>query len=245
MDRGVSEIVSFILTFAVITMMIGILYTGGFVTLDRLQTGNQIQNAEGVFLAMDDSFDELQEGQAPKRAGALDLDVGASLTVVNDSRINVSVNGPGYDRSFLTRSLQYRLDDRIVTYETGAVLRTNDGRSVLIGGSPDIFCSPDSNSSVISIVTLSASDGASVASGTATVTGYQRSTTLLYPADRSSPTAVDNVTINVTSPRETAWNRYFEESTGWSDDDGDGTYVCEAADRVYLRHTVVEVDIVA
>lgn len=242
-DRGASEIVSFIITFSIITTMIGLLYTAGSVSLTEIQTGDQIQNAESVFLAMDDSFGELQEGQAPKRAGSVDLDVGASLSVIDESEIDVTVNGAGFSRTLQTRSLEYRLEDRTIAYETGAIFRTNDGDSAIIGRPSGIFCSPASNGSIVSIVTLVAPNGSSVAAGTATVTGIQRSTTLLFPADRTGATAVENVTINVTSPRESAWNRYLERSGGWTDEDNDGTFVCKSADEVFIRQTVIEVQI--
>lgn len=247
-DRGVSEVVSFVLTFAVITSMIGLLYSGGFVSLERLQTGNQMQNAEGVFFAMSDSFEELQEGQAPKRAGALDLDVGASITISNGSAIEVAVNdqsGPVFTERLVTRSMDYRLDDRAVTYETGAVFRTNDGGSVLVGEPSGLICSPSTDSAVVSVVTLIDPNDVSVASGTVTVTGIQRSTTLLYPTDRNTPGTIDNATVDVTSPREAAWHGHLEDSTAWTDPDGDGTFVCPDVDQVFVRHTVVEVRVTA
>ena len=242
-DRGVSEVISFVLTFSMITMMIGLLYSGGTVTMQQLQTGNQIQNAEGVFFVVADSFNELQEGQAPRRAGSLDLDVGASLAIENRSSVNVTVNGPGYTRTIPTRSLVYRLDDRKVTYETGAVFRTNDDDSVLIGEPSGIFCSPESNSSVVSVVTLVQGGSGSVASGTVTITGIQQSNRLIYPNERQPGAAVENVTINVTSTpaRDEVWEEYLRESDGWVDDDGDGTFACESADHVFVRHTVIKV----
>lgn len=241
-DRAVSEVVSFMLAFAMITMMIGILYAGGSVAMAELETGNQIRNAQSVFIAMDDSFGELQEGQAPKRAGAIDLDVGASLAVRNRSSIQVTVNGPGFSRSIPTRSLVYTLEERSIAYESGAVFRTNDGDDAMIGTPPELICSPSSNGSIVSIVTI-VSPGGGVAAGTATVTGIQRSTQLLYPTDRAPGTVVTNVTVNVTSPRAAAWHRHLDEAPGWTDGDGDGTYACESAESVFVRQTVVEVQL--
>ena len=243
-DRGVSEVVSFILTFSIITMMIGLLYTAGFVSMERLQTGNQMQNAEGVFFAMADSFGELQEGQAPRRAGALDLDVGASLSVNNETRVDVTVYNASdrvFTRSIAVRSLDYRLDERAVSYETGAILRTDGDSSAMVREPSGIFCSPSTNSAVVSLVTLTDPDGASVASGTATVSGRQRSTTLLFPAERNASGSLENVTLEVTSPHRGAWDDALGDATGWEDPDGDGTYACEGVDQVFVRHTIVEV----
>ena len=244
-DRGVSEVVSFILTFSMITMMVGVLYTAGFVSLQQLQTGNQMQNAEGVFFAMADSFGELEEGQAPKRAGALDLDVGASVSVGNDSSIDVRVNnstGTVFDESLPLRSMHYRLDQRAVTYEAGAVFRANKGNSAMVREPGGLFCSNETDSAVVSVVTLVDPEGSSVAAGTVTVTGIQRSTQLLFPTDRNASTSVRNVTIDVASTHETAWDRYFESTDDWVAD-GSGSFVCEDVDRVYVRHSVIEVQV--
>lgn len=239
-QRGVSEVVAFILTFSIITTMVGVLYTTGFASLDELQTGTQMRNAEGVFLAMSDSFGELQEGQAPKRAGALDLDVGATLTIRNRSSLDVAVNGAGFSETLVLGSLEYSLDRRSVIYETGAVFRTDQGQSAMIGDPPELFCSKEQRVAVISVVSIRAPGTASVASGTATVTGIQQSSTLLYPGDRT-PSTIDNVTVNVSSPTEEAWNRHFADAPGWTDSDGDGTYTCKGVDQAFVRHTVVNV----
>ena len=243
-DRGVSEVVSFILTFSIITMMVGLLYTAGFVSMERLQTGNQMQTAEGVFFAMADSFGELQEGQAPRRAGALDLDVGASLSVNDGSQFSVAVNNATdtmFTRTIVTRSLDYRLDERVVSYETGAVFRANGDDSAIVRDPAGMFCSPSTNSAMVSLVTIVDPEGASIASGTATVSGRQRSTTLLFPDSRNGTTSTENVTVNVTSPYADAWNEYLTDETEWEDPDGDGTFACEGVDQVFVRHTVIEV----
>lgn len=243
-NRGVSEVVSFILTFSIITLMIGLLYSAGFVSMEQLQTGNQMQNAEGVFFAMADNFAELQEGQAPRRAGALDLDVAASISVNNDSQVDVTVHnatGPVFSRSITSRSMDYRLDERMVTYETGAVFRSNKDNSAMVREPPGIFCSPSSSAAMLSLVTLVDPAGASVASGTVTVSGRQRSATLLFPADRNASGSIENVTIDVSSPHESAWNDHLSGDSGWEDPDGDGTFACEDVDQVFVRHTVIEV----
>lgn len=243
-DRGASEVVSFILTFSIITMMIGLLYTAGFVSMEQLQTGNQMQNAEGVFFAMGDSFDELQEGQAPKRAGALDLDVGASVSVSNSSLIAVEVNNATdtvSSYSLVTRSLDYRMDQRMVSYETGAVFRANDGNSAMVREPGGLFCSNETDAAVVSVVTLVESESVSVASGTVTVSGFQRSSTLLYPTDREAEGAISNVTVNVSSRHSLAWSRYLAETTGWENPDNDDTFVCEDVDQVFVRQSVIEV----
>lgn len=246
-DRGVTDLVAFVLSFSIIMISIGLLYAGGFGALNDLQDEEQTENAEQVFLAVSDSFSELQEGQAPKRAGALDLDVGATISVVNRSSINVTVNGAGFAEEFRTRSLEYTLEGTTVAYENGAVFRADGGKSVMIGEPPELYCSNETSVAVVSVVTLTAPKDPSLAAGTATITGIQRSTTLEFPDNRTGAavSSVENVSVNVTSSHEGAWNGHFDDaSNDWVNPDNDDTFTCEGVDRAFVRHTVIEVRIV-
>lgn len=225
---------------------VGLLYTAGFSSLDTLQEKEQLENAERVFTAVADSFDELQENQAPKRAGSLDLDIGATLLVTNESQLNVTVNGPDWETSIRIRSLAYQVDDTSIAYESGAVFRTDKGNTAMLV-QPDVQCASSTRTAIISVVRLTNPQDRGVGSGTATITGLQRSSTLLFPNQRTGApiTGIENVTINVSSPREDGWNRYFGDSdTDWTDSNGDGIYACENVDRVFVRETVIEVRLV-
>lgn len=246
-DRGVTDLVAFVLSFSIIMISIGLLYTGGFSALNDLQDEEQTENAEQVFLAVADSFSELQEGQAPKRAGALDLDVGATISVLNGSTIDVTVGGAGYSEEFRTGSMEYTLEQTTVAFENGAVFRTDGGSSVMIGEPPELYCSNETGVAVVSIVTLTAPDDPSLAAGTVTITGIQRSTTLAFPDSRTGTavSGVENVSVNVSSPYEGAWNGHFDDAgNDWVNPDGDATYTCEDIDRAFVRHTIIEVRIV-
>lgn len=245
-DRGVSEMVAFVLSFSMIIVSVGILYTGGFGVLNDLQEVQQTENAEQVFLAVSSSFTELEQGQAPKRAGALDLDVGATITVVNQSTINISVQPAGFGNEYVTRSIEYTLGKRTVAYENGAVFREDPGGNVMLGEPPEFYCSNETNVAVVSITTIQAPNDISLAAGTVTLTGIRRSNTLEFPTNRTGPgTNVDNLTVNVSSPHEEAWQRYFEdESNDWVNPNGDDSYTCTGIDRAFVRHTVIEVRIV-
>lgn len=246
-ERGVSELVAFVLSFSMIIVSVGILYTGGFSVLNDIQDAEQTENAEQVFLAVSDSFSELQQGQAPKRAGALDLDVGATITVVNQSSINVTVPGTGFAEEYKTRSIEYTLGKRTVAYENGAVFRADQGGSVMLGEPPEFYCSNRTNVGVVSITTLQTKRGVSLSAGTVTLTGIKRANTLVFPDNRTGPsvTNVNNVSVNLSSRYEPAWNRHFDDETNdWVNPDGDDTFTCEGIDRAFVRHTVIEVRIV-
>lgn len=242
-ERGVSEMVGFVLSFSMILLMVGILFTSGFSTLNDYQSRQQTENAEQVFLAVADGFGELQEGQAPKRAGSLDLDVGASLTIRDTADITVAVHGPGFQETYDTRSLEYRYQGTTIAYENGAVLRGQEAGSVMVGTPPDIHCSNDTNVAYVSVVELVSVSNTSVGGGTVTITGVKQSTELRYPQSRTAP-SIDNVTVEVDSRYVEAWNQRFGSSdTNWVETDP-GIFACESVTRAYVRHTIVEVRIV-
>ncbi len=243
-----SEVVAFVLSFSVIIVSVGIVYTAGIGSLTDLQAKEQTANAEQVFLAVGDSFGELQEGQAPKRAGSLDLDIGATIGVINQSEMNVTVGGASFTRTIRTRSLRYEIDETIVAYENGGVFRSDHGHSAMLGPPPEMYCSNSTDSAIVSIVRLRSEHQPSAAAGTVTIIGIQESTELLFPDSRTGPpvSGVENVSVNVSSPHEEAWKQHFENNrTDWVDPDDDDTYTCQGVGNVFIRKTVIEVRIVS
>lgn len=244
-NRGISEVVGFILSFSVIILAVGLLSTAGLGSLHDLQNNQETDNARGVLLAMSEGFSELQEGQAPLRAGVIDLQGNAHLAIANTSNVTIAVNGPGYSETFPMRSFEYRSGRTTLSYENGGVFRSDGEASVMIAEPPELYCSNASSVAVVPVITIEAPTSPSVSGGTVTVTGIHRSTTLLYPDDRT-PSSINNVTISVDSPNGDAWNDYFSAvDTDWVDPDGDQTFACENVDRAFVRQTVIEIRIVA
>lgn len=243
-----SEVIAFVLSFSMILISVGVLYTAGIGALMDLQASEQTRNAEQVFLAVGDSFGELQEGQAPKRAGSLDLDIGATVGVHNQSEMNVSVDNGDYQELFYTRSLTYSIDETQVAYENGGIFRKDHESSAMLGAPPELYCSNNSEVAVVSMVQLQSENQPSVAAGTVTIIGVKDSTQLLFPDARtgSAVEGTHTVSINVTSPYEDAWNQHFESNdTDWVPVAGEESVECRNVESVFIRETIIEVRIVA
>lgn len=240
-DRGVSEIVGFVLSFSIIIVSVGLLMTAGFGSLNDLQGNQQTNNAEQVFLAMSDGLADLEEGHAPARTGLIELQGEAFLKLTNESEINVTVNGPDFNQTISTNSLEYQFQGSTIAYESGAVFRERNNNSAMVSGSPELYCSNSSNVAVISLVELTAPTQPSISGGTVSIAATKRSTTLLYPETRTGA-AIDNVTVDVDSPYASAWNRHFsDEDTDWVDKSATGEASCEGVNRVFVRHSVIEI----
>lgn len=238
-DRAVSEVVGFVISFALVVTLVGATYVGGFSSLQSFAEEEQIDNAERAMRAFAASVEDVERGDAPGRAGELRLQ-GGQLTVEESARLNVTVATPNGSYSSLSSvgSLAYSRDDATVRLESGAVFRNRRGASVLVR-EPSFVCSDDV--AVVSLVRVRpANNRTSVAGdGAATVVVRLRDRRLLYPG--AGTNATDATRVNVTLNRTAeagGWERYFEDDPGWAGDDRE--YACDAS-RVFVRETVVAV----
>lgn len=246
-DRAVSDLVGFIGTFAVIVTAVAIISTVGVGSLQEFQLNEQHNNAVRNMEAVADDLGRLQHGSATRRSTGIDLSVGR-LRWIDDTSIRIETDtnaayavDPG--------SLRLELADTFVSYESGAVFRSDRATNGVMKRSPAFVCR-DGRRAVVSVVELDGPDQRQVGSGTVRVTSVEERTDLLYPVNRSGansstdPTRVD-VTIK-NSPHTGSWRTYFErEDNGWRAVDAD-TGRCVVGDDggVYVRRTVVNVSFV-
>ena len=254
-DRGVSDMIAFVIVFSLIITSVGITYTFGYSTLSDYQEDEQKRNAERAFVALSNNVGEIESGQIEARAGELRL-AGGRLSVEDDTQITVSSpswslsNGTEARLSNQTaRSFVYEFEGTKVEYENGAVFRQDgDGRHIMLA-EPEYRCG-DSYASV-SIVQFLPNDGALSSDGTVQVLAEQENAVLLYPANRTgtNDATVDHVTVTVQSDKAEAWEEYFDD-TGWTVVDGSGqerTFKCEPDGGsnqidVYVRKTRISID---
>ncbi|MFC6942141.1 hypothetical protein ACFQE8_19545 [Salinirubellus sp. GCM10025818] len=238
-DRGASEILGFVLLFALIVGSTGLVFTAGFDALEGVQTDRQNENAESAFLRIATKFQQIGDDGAPLRAGDLSVSP-AGLSTGGDVELTVTVHLPSGDesRTFQVGALSYTLDDTAVAYEANAVFRS-DGDGVAVLSAPPWKCRAERT--VISFTAMESTGPTSVASDSVTVVGEHEDTSLWFPFDRTGAGSADDATgvsVAVDSPNSVGWNRYFEDAPGWADPEDDGTYRC-ATDRVYVRQVNV------
>lgn len=246
-DRAVSEILGFIISFSIIMLAVGVTYAGGFAAVTDMQSTERIENAERAMVALAETFEDVERGNGPARAGEIRLD-GGELSIGESSNLSVTIdNGSTMDFGD-SGSLAYTVGDTTIRYEHGAVLRSDDG-AARIEAAPEMTCKDEF--AVVSLVNIEASEDISGTSSSGSVLVSVSKTSLsdselLYPhwenENKTGP-AADNVTVSIgTSPYPDAWGDWFNSSDGWQSQGG-GEFVCDT-EEVFVRRTTVDVELI-
>lgn len=218
-ERGVSEVLGFVLTFSLITMTIAVVFTAGFSGLQDAQRAEQVNNVERAFDVLDTNVADIHQDGAPSRSTEMRL-AGGQLGFGDPTTVTIGVDN---NTTIETRPLVYSNGDTDIAYELGGIIRTDNGGSVMLNEPGYVL--NDGRSSIPLLVTTKPSDQTAI-SGHRTVlvrSSYQF-TELLHPRTSENET----VTITIDSPRADAWERYFErqaekQETGSVESTGDTT----------------------
>lgn len=249
-DRALSDLVGFVLAFAVIVTAVGLVSTFGMDALEDARESELAKNTERSFVLLGQNFDELENGQAVRRTSEIELRSG-SLGVRNDTNLRLEIRRPSddnFEHTFTPGSLQYRIDGEAIAYENGATFRGTIGTNAsVIELEPGFVCGDDY--AVVSLVKITQNDDRTISGGVARISGTRVRSEFLYPRNRTggTDTATDGTHLNVTvdSPFSGGWRQYFTRTgNDWSQSDPDeNTYTCEVGDSgsIYLKQTVIEI----
>lgn len=237
-DRGVSEVLGFVLTFSLILLSVSLVYVGGSTAIGNVRQAQQTNSAAASMTSLAESWSHLENGD-PARAGELSL-AGGTLSVVNTSTLTVTVThgGSASIYEFHPRSLVYESGKTRIRYMGGGVVRVRDAGSIMVRR-PSFVCADDV--AVVSVVTIDSTGSGGVGGGGSTVVMARNTgTALLFPTTASTAGSATSVTVSVDAPGEAAWGRYFNQSTGWTHTASG--YRCSAP-RAFVRRTNVSVDL--
>ena len=207
-DRGVSDVVGYVLIFSLIVATVGVVTTVGFSTLDDRQDAERINNVERAFDVFGNNMENVYRDGAPSRATEMRL---AGGTLRHGDPVTVTIEAANGEN--VTASLEpliYEDGDTEIVYATGAVIRTDGGSSVMLREPP---FRTDTPTALFPIVRTFRTTGATAVSveGTVRVTTSARS---VDTALSDSFIGSEPDTITVESPRSDAWERYFESQPG-------------------------------
>ncbi len=251
-NRALSNVIGFVLAFAVIITAVGFVSVFGIGILEDVQQAEQDDNAELALSVLANNFDALESGEGPRRSSELDLSDG-SLYVRNESRMIVTVDHSGtaspavYD--IYPGSIEFDTgsgsSERIV-YENGAILRGNTRASgvAAVQNEPRLVCREET--AILSFVRLNESVNVGYGSGTVQISGYRENTRVLYPTNLTgakNATSASGVTIEFNTVFDRGWVDYLvTEGDAW-DSAGTRTVECDVGSdgRVYVRETVLTV----
>ena len=234
-DRGVSEVLAFILVFTIILASVTVVSVFGVQSLTSFQEGEQVRNAERAFDALSDNFNDVvrydgitdRSGELNLRGGSLSIDQEGTGITISDGDPN---NNPEFEHSIETGGLVYQADDRSdsIHYEGGAIFRNADQGEVVVED-PMITCG---ETAVISLLVIEGDEGRFIGSSVNQVSISEvESVRETHPIDNEL-----TVTIDEESELEPAWERALDDA-GF-DEDG----VCDDADRVTIHIVTAEVD---
>lgn len=220
-DRGVSEVLGFVLVFALVTGTIGIVFATGFSGLERSQHEEQVQNVERAFEVLADNTDDLAHSMSPSRATEITL-AGGSLSLGEPVRVSIYAENTAdsSDNASYSASIEPIVyadgEGTTVVYSSGAVIRAESGGAVMLREPSWII---DDERSVLPLLNTGGSNGGIGGGGTVLVVTERDARSLGTPIDGGAGGEV-NVTVTVNSTRAAAWGRHFE-SAGFSALDAD------------------------
>lgn len=245
-DRGVSEVLGFVLVFALITGTIGVIYATGFGGLQGVQDAEKVNNVERAFDVLADNLEDLHRTAAPSRATEMNL-AGGSLGTGASVEIQVRAENPSDSSENVTYNVTLEpivYEDETGTslvYVDGAVLRSEPGGAVMLS-KPSWVIGP--NRSVIQFIDTSGSGGSVGGQGTVLIVAERDGRRHLHGPFALGDGSTMDVNVTVTSPRVDAWGRFFEDE-GFkfeeTDPTNDSVTYSFQTERLYVPRTGIEV----
>ena len=225
-DRGVSEVIAFVLVFAIIMGSIGIVYAVGFPAMLSYTDSEQTANAERAFDASAENFnDVLRYSAIEERSSEITLRGGTLETGESTTTITINVTGVEHfetvdpEDGIELGELVYSDGDRSVHYEGGAVFRSDDSGAAVVKP-PRIRC--DIDPAFISIMKIDSDEQNLASAESQEITVTEQST---------ETHEIDGYPTDIEGDLEEAWSHSPLES-----DD------CGTSESIILRVTIVDVD---
>lgn len=247
--RGISEILGFILTFAIIIGAVSFVYLAGFASLADLRTGEQVNSDGRTMRGVAEAFEDIHQDEAPERSIEIDLNQGSISRTESSVEFQVtydSGSGP------TTRTIPldvgaFRLEpadsETEFVYENGALFRLQNQGS-LLRSRPSFTCTD--TAAHVSVVTVRGDIDVST-SESVEVSASHRTSRLRYPKPGTdqSPEAASSITVDFSGSANTdAWEQFFVREYGpdsWAQIGDTPQFECTGVKRVYIRETVVNV----
>jgi hypothetical protein len=241
-DRGASEVLGYVIIFALIISVIGFVTTLGMPALTNVQDAEQASNAERAFDVVGDNFAAVYERDAPSRSTEIDLG-DSTIYYAEPVTINVTVDGTSNETEL--RPIVLRVSDETsLIYEGGAVFR-KDGDNGLVLRNPPMLLSSDRVHVPVIKTTAPAVESAG---GTTILLRGESSERSIQRAERSGASQMN---ISIESPRYELWKQYFVEETGIEESDctvdaSAETVDCQvnSPDTVYVTLQEIEVSVI-
>ena len=218
-ERAVSEAISYVLVFALITVGGILVAVQGLPAINNAQDEQVAGNSERVVELMQDRVDEMVRQGAPRREVPVNLqDMRAGIGDMKPSRVRVSATENSSGNTVELADL--KIDPVYIKTTVGNLEQTSAyvNGAVLVGrrGVPGSWTMPErpswgitKNSSTQEVESIFLRTVSTTGSGA--VGGGQTARILFETESREDETRrIDEISISVDSPRSIAWERYFD-----------------------------------
>lgn len=218
-ERAVSEAISYVLVFAVITVGGVLVVLQGAPAINDAQDEQVAGNSERVINLIQDRVDEMVRQDAPRREVSVNVqDIRVGIGDMEPSRVRVSVTENATGNT--TELAELETDpvnikttagnlEQTAAYENGAVLVGKRGfpETWTMSGRPSWGITTNSSTGDVERIFLRTVS----TTGSGGVGGSQTARILFETASREDETlSIDEINISVESPRSGAWERYFD-----------------------------------
>lgn len=251
-NRGVSDVIGFVLIVSIVLTTVGAVYVTGFSGLEDARQAEAANNVERAFDVFDDNMADIYRSGAPNRATEFklsDSQIGVGST---STTIEVEITGNSNDEGAVdVNPVTYTMQDgdtRYV-YELGAVFRENRDGAVMIEEPPFLF---EQDRTVLQYVVTRSQTSQSRAGSTTVLVRGERTSRVVKQTPR---VGVDGygaeLTVTTTPKRAPAWERYLESEIGWTSACtivGSNEVECDLSpsnspDKLYITSTGIELEI--
>jgi hypothetical protein len=247
-DRGLSEMLGYVIIFGIVLSSVLLLSASGTSTLEEIRDTEQGTNAERAFDVVADNMAAVYQRDSPSRA--TEVDVGNSELYFGDqTAIEVELLKGGtveesYSEAIRPVVLRTATDTKLV-YEAGAVFRTEREGGTMLLDPPLLLSERRVHVPIIKTFTPSIQ---AVSGSTVLLRGKSTNRSVLFTPDTLA-SGPDELRLNVTSPRYEIWERHFEEETPLSctTDPSTETVSCDMAittDTVYVSLQEIELSLI-
>ena len=238
-DRSVSEVLGYILIFALVISSVAFVSLFGTPALEGVQENEMASNAERALDVAAANFAAVYERNAPSRATEIDL---GGSSMYYDDPVTITVDIDGDEHTTELRPVVLRVSDRTsLVYEGGAIFRV-EGDGGTIRREPPMLLSDDRVQ--VPLVNTTTPANESVSGTTILLRGVSQDRSVL------ATETDETVEITVESPRYELWKRYFEGKSAVEDCDtpGDETVTCVITnpdpDLIYVTEQEIEVSFI-
>lgn len=240
-DRGVTEVLGYVVIFALIIAAVGFVSVLGMPSLESVQETEQASNAERAFDVVGDNMAAIYERNAPSRATEIDLG-GSEIYYDKNVTMTVDVGGDRVETELRPVALRVS-DDSTLVFEGGALIRDEGDGGFLLREPPLVL----ENDRVHIPVVQTTAPAIESAGGTTVLLRGESAGRTVALSDRTGGYSGDTIEVNVTSPRYEVWERYFQDETALSScTTGDGWVQCEmtSPDVVFVTVQRIEVSLI-